>query len=289
MKSQLFIIIEIILFAACVPISDYKLAEEFFDYNIKKIPYQLNNPDTTFSLHWDLEETSALAYYKNDLLLTVEDERGKVYFINATTGKVVRTIKFAKGGDYEGIEVIGDTIWVMKSNGDFFYFSSSEKDVKVKEYSSPFKSDNDLEGLGKLGNKLLVACKGEGSIEHIDQEGKGIYILDKKSIQPYLFIQKDQLKSFIKDRQYFNKIKDFDPSGIAVHPLNGDIYVLSADKVLAVYDKALNLKEVAKLSRSIYYQPEGICFAPDGTLYISSEGDGDKGELIKMKIVSTNK
>ena len=68
----------------------------------------------------------------------------------------------------------------------------------------------------------------------------------------------------------------------------GDIYILSADRVLVVYDADLNLKEVAKLNPRMYYQPEGICFSPAGTLYISSEGDGEKGELVAIKLISTN-
>jgi len=36
------------------------------------------------------------------------------------------------------------------------------------------------------------------------------------------------------------------------------------------------------LSPSLYKQPEGICFTPDGNLFISSEGDGGDGYILKF-------
>jgi uncharacterized protein YjiK len=38
-----------------------------------------------------------------------------------------------------------------------------------------------------------------------------------------------------------------------------------------------------KLNPKIFRQPEGICFSPDGTMYIASEGDGMEGTLLKFK------
>ena len=143
-----------------------------------------------------LEETSALSYYEEGVLLTVQDESGKVYFLNSDTGEILREIKFGKGGDYEGIEVIGDTVWVMKSNGDFYYFSILDDKVQAQELTTSFESSNNLEGLGVLGAKLLVACKGEGSLKNNNQKGKGIYLMDNQSVEPYLFCSEKRAQCF---------------------------------------------------------------------------------------------
>jgi uncharacterized protein YjiK len=36
------------------------------------------------------------------------------------------------------------------------------------------------------------------------------------------------------------------------------------------------------LDPKLLRQPEGICFSPEGTLFIASEGDGKKGYLLQF-------
>jgi uncharacterized protein YjiK len=75
--------------------------------------------------------------------------------------------------------------------------------------------------------------------------------------------------------------KGFAPSGIAQHPQTKQWYILSSPKrLLLVIDEQSNLVYLEQLSEKLARQPEGICFAPDGTLYISSEGKGAKGRLL---------
>ena len=37
------------------------------------------------------------------------------------------------------------------------------------------------------------------------------------------------------------------------------------------------------LDPKIFLQPEGICFSPDGSLYIASEGAGLQGAILKFE------
>ena len=92
------------------------------DYDHYKVPYKLYAPDEKYLLHYDLEEISGLSVFGADHLLTVEDEQGYVYVLKAENGEVERKIKFAKGGDYEGIEAIGNRVYIVKSNCDVFSF-----------------------------------------------------------------------------------------------------------------------------------------------------------------------
>lgn len=62
------------------------------------------------------------------------------------------------------------------------------------------------------------------------------------------------------------------PSALAIHPLTGDWYVLSAtNRLLAVYSQG-QLMSVYPLPAEVYYKPEGMTFCPNGDLYLSSEG-----------------
>ncbi|UII34391.1 SdiA-regulated domain-containing protein [Fulvivirga ulvae] len=263
----------------------------YMDYDHHKVPYKLYAPDEKYSLHYDLEEISGLALLNNERLVAVEDERGYVYVLKAQNGEVERKIKFAKGGDYEGVEVVGNYVYVVKSNGDIFSFQISDaEEVKADETDTDLSSSNNIEGLGVLDGKLLIACKGKGEINDKKVKGKAVYeyIIEEKKIanEPLFHIEEEQIEAFIKKRKFFNKIHGFDPSAIAVHPLNSDIYWLSADKVLVVLSPDFKLKEVVRLDGNIYRQLEGICFAPDGTMYLSSEGDGARGKIFKISYKS---
>ena len=75
---------------------------------------------------------------------------------------------------------------------------------------------------------------------------------------------------------------EFFPSAIAVHPLTHDVYILSTKetKCMAVYTHDGVLKSLQIIDKEVLPQPEGICFAPDGTLYISTEGRHDAPAFI---------
>ena len=278
MKFTIISITVLILGISCVAPVDK--SKDVRDYDLARVPYKLYEPTATYKLHYDLQEISGLTYLERNKLGAIEDETGKFYIINVLDGEVEEKIKFGKGGDYEGLEYDEGTIWVMKSNGEFISFEMKDGEaMNVQEYESEFTAKNDLEGLGYLNGALLIAAKGDGKIDGVDKDGKGIYIIEEEKASPLLFVEKRELEKFIENREHFNSIKDFDPSAIAVHPTTSDIYILSADHVLAVYNAELKLKEVVKLDKKIFFQPEGICFSPDGQLFISSEGGENRGRL----------
>lgn len=75
----------------------------------------------------------------------------------------------------------------------------------------------------------------------------------------------------------------FKPSGIAVHPKSNDIYIIgSVGKMMVVLNHTGEIKNLIPLNPKIFWQPEGICFSPDGDLYISSEGRGKAGYILKF-------
>jgi uncharacterized protein YjiK len=285
MKFTVICIAVLISSISCVtPVDQTKDVQ---DYDLNKVPYKLYEPTETFRLHYDLQEISGLTYLTANRLGAIEDETGKFYIIDASTGDVIKKIKFGKSGDYEGVEYDEGTVWVMKSNGEFFSFEiEGEEAINVNEYQSEFSSKNDLEGLGYFNGALLIAAKGDGKIDGVDKEGKGIYIIEEEKANSLVFIEKRNLEKFIENKGHFNSIKDFDPSAIAVHPQTSDIYILSADHVLVVYNAELKLKEVVKLDKHIFYQPEGMCFSPQGQLFISSEGGENRGRLFTFNKLS---
>ena len=78
-------------------------------------------PDTVRALPAALHEISGLALHRG-LLLAHDDELGRVYSINPATGAVAvfATLQGPIRDDFEGIAVLGDTIWLMTSAGRLY-------------------------------------------------------------------------------------------------------------------------------------------------------------------------
>ena len=268
------------------------------------LPYDLGNPNATCKLPKELEEISGISYMKNGNLAVIEDEKGKIYEINTNLCAVNSVWKFGKDGDYEGIEVVGDTAWVIRSDGLLHKVSDFTSDARITEiFKTPLTAKNNVEGLGYLPEKhhLLLACKALPYLTRELYRGKrAVYAYDlaKKELLtlPYLLIDLKQVAAAKNDdafirlsRDLAGKLSDggnldFQPSGIALHPISGHIYVIaSVGKTILVYNQEKQLIGLAPLRHKLFTQPEGICFSPEGTLYISNEGKGGAGNVLTFQ------
>jgi uncharacterized protein YjiK len=267
-------------------------------------PYDLNSPNAAFDLDISLREISGLTTSpKADNLAAVQDEKGQLFYINKKSGKVTPSVIFAEDGDFEGLEFVGDTLWVVKSKGRLFKLWNLNKtpyDMASFKIESLKKAN--IEGLGydAKNNRLLLAQKGEKTD---DATSRSIFAFDLKnqtpSVSKVFDIGLSDFKAFLadkKEKRYRNLADDyvnnslgkgveFGPSGVAVHPLSGNIYVISSiNKVLLVLSAEGKIIEMVKLDKNRLAQPEGICFDPNGTLYLSSEAKDDpKGKLYVFK------
>lgn len=110
-------------------------------------------------------------------------------------------------------------------------------------------------------------------IEDKNFKKKPRYIIDGKAYNKML-----EEKGFNK-----KKHKPFKPSGVAVHPKTKDIFVIgTVGKMMIILSPEGDIKDLIPLDPKLFRQPEGICFSPKGDLYISSEGKGKKGYILKF-------
>lgn len=264
------------------------------DHGLK---YELNQPNETFNLSDDLKEISGLGINDaGDFLYAVQDEKGVIFKISKITGQVEDKFKFHKDGDYEGIEVVGQEIFVIKSTGTIYKVSKpGEKEQEMEKFNSFLSKENDVEGLAydKKNHRLLLACKGvpaTGESFEVIRYKKVIYAFDIKesslSPDPIFTIQLADIRTYLEAHKELNEYEKlctffsakkenltFNPSAISIHPLTGDIYVLSSSgKVLMVLDEKGVIVNIEKLSKKVHAQPEGMIFDKDGTLYIANEG-----------------
>ena len=255
--------------------------------------YDLLNPDSDITLPDYLIEISGLSLYNDDEIVCVEDERGVIYFLNVDLKTIVRQEKFGAPGDYEGVEVLADTAYVAKSNGTIEYFKVNNKSGigPVREIDTDLKSRNNLEGLGYLPSQklLLLACKNKGDTKKFDTDHKSIFAVKTVSKafldQPAITIDMSQLNEKLIHNGLSGEIHlPFNPSGVAVHPFDGKIFIISySAKLLIVMDEHSYIFQTIPLDPKLFEQPEGICFGNNGTLYIANEGKSGSGYILEFK------
>lgn len=268
------------------------------------LPYDLVAPVQVCKLPGELEEVSGLGYMNSGNLALIQDEKGKIYSYDFSNCEVEDDWKFARGGDYEGIEIIEDTAWTVTSDGTLYkVVDFGTKDGTTQKFKTALTDQNDVEGLGYIAskNQLLLACKAAPYLRAKQYKGKrAVYAFntqtEKLSTDPYLLVNLAEIDSrkhedaFLRfSRQLAEAFEGtgslhFQPSGIAEHPITHDLYVIaSVGKLLLIFDSDKQLIAMHPLSKRLFKQPEGLCFSPKGDMYISNEGKGGKATILQFQ------
>jgi len=275
MKNFNVLFLFVMLSYSCEPQQKKQETRQESRFRSINLPYNFEAPSEKYELPNELKEISGLSYYQKNQLICVNDEEGQIFIYDINQQKIIDKISFGKDADYEGVEVVGDEIFVLKSNGKLKGFKIGEAFEREIDCSEPEVIE--YEGLGydpKLNYLLLVAKE---RIKEVD---------DKKMVYAYDFDRKILFKHIaIPQEQVIDGAngKDFRPSGIAVHPKTGQVFILASDgkKILILSEKGQK-DALVSLNPKVYRQPEDICFSPDGDLFISSEGKKGDGYILKF-------
>lgn len=304
-KPTLYLILLAIMFVACgnggqSPQSQGKQVSSKGAMNTTT-SYAYDQPDQVLVLSSQLNEISSLAYdAATDQLITNDDESGNYYVLNKSDGNIVQKQNFSKPDDYEGIEMVDSTIIVLKNTGTLFMYDLTKKSLERK--NNALKGSNDVEGLCYDSDKqlLLLACKGKPLLKKKGKkDGKCIYTYDLQTesldTMPYIRILEADLVNFVEDRlthnspavknHKFKRVREFAPSGIAIHPQTKDIYIISARGSLIVRTSPQGLiDEIGFFNEDTLPQPEGITFDNSGNLFIAGEGRGRSGKIFRFSL-----
>ena len=246
----------------------------------------------TVTKKWEMPkqllEISGLSYIDDQRFACVQDELGTIFIYNIASSSVEKEIPFGGVGDYEGLAVVGETVWVLRADGKLFEVNNiNAAKPTVKEHSTHLTIKQDSEGLcyDKKNNRLLVAIKGA---ELESEDYKGIYGFDlaskKMNQQPVFKI--DLLHEVFENTGSGKKKKGaINPSGIAIHPLSGDMYITDGRNAkLLTTDAQGKIKKLYQLNNNEFAQPEGVAFNSAGELFIANEGTSQSGNILQVKI-----
>ena len=266
------------------------------------LQYQLDEPDKTFSLSKKLDEISGLSLHADGKqLVAIQDEDGLVFYLDSGSGDINTKFEFWKDGDYEGVEMVDDMVFVVKSSGTVYAIRyPGQENQEVTKYNEEFLSgQNDVEGITYDASKhrLLIACKGKAGDGDKYKLTKAIYSFDLKKMKfaekPVYVISQDEVHEYLETSPTIRKLEKLQefftpdestfglsPSGLAIHPVSGDMYIISSvGKLLMILSPKGKIRHIEKLKKKVHAQPEGICFDSQGGLYISNEGKDGKAKL----------
>ena len=238
---------------------------------------------------WDLpevlKEISGIAWIGDNRMACVQDEDGIVFIYNLNTSEVERQIKFGRDGDYEGIAVVDENAYVLRSDGiiieipDFLEYGISAKSYKTNLDQLP---GINIEGLcaDPANNRLLLAVKEQKN--SINQKRIYAVDLDQKmsSKNPIFEIDfSDPIFKNIKEEEKFM------PGELCLHPTTGEYFILDGSRPkLLITDSNGTSKDLIMLNPKDFGNPEGLTFNDRGDLFISNEAENGPANILKVSL-----
>jgi len=287
-KLAMMILLNFFLLAACQQGGSQQDSSEKYKNMVSAL--KLPSIDRSMELPNSLVEISGLSFDASaNVLIGHDDELGILYFIDFEGKRIDSKLKIGDIGDYEGVELVDDKVYLINSQGDVIEHVIGElgiEDERSRKFKTGLNASNNVEGLCYQEGKLLIALKGIPELlkEQNFSGSRAVYtyslVEDEINTEPLMLFSYDKLRSFFKGRissQLEKRLKAFAPSGIAIHPETQDIFILSfKGSLMLICDGAGVIKEIYELDQQDHRQPEGICFDKENRLYIANEGRKSK-------------
>ena len=266
-----------------------------------EIEYDFSKPNLNDVLPPILHEISGLTIIDSSTIACIQDEDGILFIYNIKSHKITQQHTFALKGDYEGITLVNDLLYILRSDGVLFEINDYKSNkLKVKTYPTRVPAINN-EGLcyDSQNNRLLIGAKGKINKNPQNKNARYIYAFDLKTkslnqtpayefnvvdinltakMQGVKFVKKQTKKGGMVEHGF-----KFNTSEISIHPITHQLYVISAtDHVLFVFNKSGILEHIEQLNPITFNKAEGLDFFQNGDILISNEGQAHQPTLLRF-------
>ncbi len=287
-----FVFLVFLLLSGCQ--AEYNISTKFDGYN-------LSLPDKSVVLPDILHEVSGVTIIDSVSIGCIQDEKGVLFIYDMGSNSIRKSVNFFSKGDFEGIAKAGNIMFVLRSDGTLFEIADFESDEFTVTRHRTGIPCMENEGLcyDTDNNRLLIACKGKAEkgsgqgekryVYGFDLKSKTltkdpVYTFDIKSIKMFAADKNIKLpqKSKKKSSKTVPDIK-FRPSEIGIQPVTKDLFLLSAEEhLLFVFNNNGSIKNITRLDRVLFNQPEGIAFFGNRDMLISNEGQNGRPTLLRF-------
>lgn len=226
----------------------------------------------------ELREISGLAETAQGTLLAVADEQALIFEINlhAATAEIWLAIgEPALAGDFEGIEQVGQQVWLVDSDGQLLWSDGERYD----QAATGLGEHCEIEGLAQdpLSERLLLLCKQVRG----KRLAKDQLYLRAVAVETAQRVPEEDLVFDLQEALSALQLKKLQPSGVSFDPAGERIAIVAAkQKALLIFARDGSLLQ-ARLLPAVgkHRQAEGIAILRDGRLAIADEGGKKSGRL----------
>ncbi|HEY8256048.1 MAG TPA: SdiA-regulated domain-containing protein [Gemmatimonadales bacterium] len=245
--------------------------------------YDLGRPPADrWELPHQLTEISGLAMDSAGHLFAHGDERAEIFEIDPDGQRILARFSFGEPaiqGDFEGIAVAGDRIFLVTSDGVLYAGrpGANGEHVQFVTYATGLGKFCEIESLAydAANPSLLLGCKEPRSSQLRHRLAIYRWSIDRRALfpKPAILMSLAPITGPIGE-------KSFHPSDLTIDAATGHLLVLAGRQAaIAEMTSSGEVVKVARLQRRLHPQAEGIAITRAGSLVIADEGGRKRGTL----------
>lgn len=228
-----------------------------------------------------LREISGLTELPDARLLAVADQKAQIYSIDFVK---LKAEKFAQmgdpvgKGDFEGIALLDDFIYLVTSNGKLWRQGLQAEATDYEKFKTGIGKQCEVEGLTAWPARdvLLILCK----------KARSQTLAGKLSIFAWSAQSQTLVPGLAITRSYEELgLPRLRPSGISFTDDGQHLFIVAAkEKYFVVLSVTGELIRAGRLpNRAIHRQTEGVVITSQNTLYLADEGGKGKGTITRYE------
>jgi uncharacterized protein YjiK len=220
-----------------------------------------------------LQEISGLTLTSDGRMLVHDDEVGQVWELDYRRGVLVKRFSLGKGsvkGDFEGIAVAHDELFLLASNGKLYEFHEGANGAHVDYlvHDTGLARECEFEGVtfDPAINSLVLACK-----RVLNEEFRDALVLYRWSLTSGSGARLSRLTVPLAGVIGANGWKTLHPSDISIDPLTGNYVLVASEEKALIAITPAGEPVFARPLPPRHHQAEGIAITKDSLLIVSDE------------------
>ena len=230
-------------------------------------------PIARWVLPASLREISGLVITKSGNLLVQGDEVGAIWQLDYRRGILVKQFFLgdkAQHGDFEGITVVNDTLFMLTSNGKIYQFQEGADNAHVpfRVFDTGLKNMCEFEGIAfdPSINSLLLACK-----QISNEDVRDALVIYRWSLKSGSGARLSKLTVPLATVIGTNGWKTLHPSDISIDPLTGNYVLVASEEKALIAITPAGAVVFAHPLPALHHHPEGVAITEDSILVVSDE------------------
>lgn len=240
--------------------------------------FDLDRPLARWALPALLREVSGLAFASAGRVLAHSDERGDIVEIDYRRGTVVRRWQMGRPvirGDFEGIELVGEDVTLMTSDGRLFTGRIPEAGnvitpVTVRDTALGRRCE--LEGLARaFDGSWLLGCKAPGKRSR--EYGFRVFGWSESTAS---------LSGAGLSVRLGTVGRPLHPTAVVQPGMESMVVLFGPEHAIGEFGVGGSLRSLHALDSRRHPQPEGLAITADGALLIADEARGPRGGTLTV-------